>query len=62
MILVLIIITKVTAGLRLTPYEERLKQLGPPTLRYRKTHGDIIIMYKILTGKVKSEDGLVQVN
>ena len=49
-----------TRGLRLAPYEERPKQLGLPTLSYRRTHGDMIMMYTILTGKVKSEDDQVQ--
>ena len=32
------------------PYPERLKLLGLPTLAYRRTRGDMIEVYKILTG------------
>ena len=32
-------------------YEERLKYLNLPTLKYRRLRGDMIDAYKIFTGK-----------
>ena len=32
-------------------YEERLRKLQLPTLRFRRLRGDMIETYKILTGK-----------
>jgi len=36
-------------------YSERLKRLNLPTLRYRRQHGDMIEVYKILHGIYVSE-------
>ena len=36
-------------------YSERLKKLKLPTLTYRRHRGDIIEVYKILTGKYDPE-------
>ena len=33
-------------------YEERLKSLNLPTLKYRRARGDMIETYKIITGKI----------
>ena len=47
--------TKVIPGLSELSYEERLKKLKLPTLKYRRTRGDMIEMFKILTGKYDSD-------
>lgn len=44
--------TKMVAGLRHTPYEDRLKLLKTTSLRARLERGDQIETYKIVTGKV----------
>ena len=41
--------TKVVPTLSLLPYEERLKLLYLPTLKYRGRRGDMIIVYKMLS-------------
>ena len=33
------------------PYQERLERLKLPILAYRRTHGDMIEVYKLLQGK-----------
>ena len=43
--------TKLVLGLAELSYEERLRKLGLPTLKYRRKRGDMIEMYKILTNK-----------
>ena len=43
--------TKQIPGMSDLPYEERLKKLKLPTLAYRRTRGDMIEVYKILTKK-----------
>ena len=43
--------TKQIPGFRDLSYEERLRKLKLPTLKYRRIRGDVIEMYKILTGK-----------
>ena len=35
-------------------YEERLKSLNLPTLKYRRARGDMIETYKIITEKYES--------
>ena len=42
--------TKMVPGLREVPYPERLRRLDLPCLRYRRLRGDMIYMYKYLTG------------
>ena len=44
--------TKIVPTLSLLPYEERLKLLDPPTLKYRRRRGDMIITYKMLNGLI----------
>ena len=36
-------------------YEERLRALKLPTLAYRRLRGDLIEVYKIMSGKADSE-------
>jgi hypothetical protein len=38
-------------GLSSLSYEDRLRKLKLPTLAYRRSRGDMIELYKILTGK-----------
>ena len=44
--------TKLVPHLRSLPYEERLRQLNLPSLLHRRRRGDMILVYKILTGKM----------
>ena len=46
--------TKQVPGLKDMSYSSRLKELGLPTLAYRRLRGDLIETYKILTGKYDS--------
>ena len=46
--------TKQIPGFKDLSYENRLRRLKLPTLKYRRIRGDIIEMYKILTGKYDS--------
>ena len=43
--------TKLIKHLSQLPYEERLKQCGLTTLEKRRSRGDLIEAYKIITGK-----------
>ena len=47
--------TKLIPGFKELSYEERLKKLHLPTLKYRRVRGDMIELYKILSGKYDSE-------
>ena len=46
--------TKLIPGYKELDYKERLKGLNLPTLSYRRLRGDMIEIYKILTGKYDS--------
>ena len=48
--------TKLVPGLNQLSYPERLKKLKLPTLAYRRTRGDMIQAYKILTDNKDSYD------
>ena len=39
------------------PYEERIRQIGLTTLEKRRVRGDLIEMYKLLTGKENIDKG-----
>ena len=43
--------TKLVPTLKKMNYEQRLKKLGIPTLAYRRKRGEMIEMFKILSGK-----------
>ena len=43
--------SKQIQGLSSLSYEDRLRKLKLPTLAYRRSCGDMIELYKILTGK-----------
>ena len=47
--------TKMVPGLSDLSYSDRLKRLNLPTLSYRRKRGDMIEMYKILSGKYDTE-------
>ena len=42
----------------IVPYEERLKQLELPTLKYRRLSGDMITTYRMLHGGFDTEVAL----
>ena len=44
--------TKGVTGISSLPYEERLRCLKLPSLQHRRRRGDMIMTYKIITGKV----------
>jgi len=46
--------TKLITSLKHKPYEERLRILNLPTLKFRRIRGNMIEVYKILTGKYDS--------
>ena len=47
--------TKLIHGLKHLSYNERLKRLKLPTLKFRRARGDMIEVYKIITGKYDVE-------
>ena len=47
--------TKLVLTVKKLCYEERLRKLKLPTLKYRRIRGDMIEMYKIFAGKYDSE-------
>ena len=46
--------TKLIPGCKELDYKERLKRLNLPTLSYRRLRGEMLEIYKILTGKYDS--------
>ena len=46
--------TKLVPGLSNLPYEERLRKLDLPTLKFRRMRGDMIEVFKITSGKYDS--------
>ena len=47
--------TRLVSSIRHLTYIERLESLGLPSLHYRRKRGDMIQVYKILTGKERIE-------
>ena len=47
--------TRMVKGLRKLAYNERLMRLKLPTLKFRRKRGDMIDVFKILTGKYDGE-------
>ena len=43
--------TRLVPSLRHLPYQERLEKLGMPSLSYRRRRGDMIAVFKIMTGR-----------
>jgi len=54
--------TRWVPSLRNLSYEERLKRLNLPTLEERRIRGDMIMMYKCVTGKeeIDKEDYIIR--
>ena len=50
--------TKALKGMWNVPYEERLKHLELPTLKYRRLRGDMITTYRMLHGGFDNEVAL----
>ena len=44
--------TKIVSSLREKPYRERLQELNLPTLEYRRTRQDLILLWNITTGNI----------
>ena len=53
--------TKLIPKLKNLPYEERLKKLKLPSLKYRRMRGDMINVYKILNNE-KSDNKMLKLN
>ena len=49
--------TRMVHNIRHLNYTERMKELGLPTLQYRRSRADMIEIYKILNGIDKCEKG-----
>jgi len=43
--------TKLVTAVKKCKYEERLKRLNLPTIKFRRIRGDMIKIYKIFSGK-----------
>ena len=55
--------TRMIATLKDRHYTERLKALDLPSLEYRRKRGDMIMYYKLMTGKVEiNRDELFTLN
>ena len=50
--------TKLVSSLKTLSYENRLKKLNLPTLSFRRLRGDMIEVYKIVTGKYGKNNSL----
>ena len=50
--------TKLVVSLKKLSYEERLRKLNLPTLKFRRLRGDMIEVYKIVTGKYGKNNNL----
>lgn len=50
--------TKMVKSLHGLSYEDRLKELKLPTLKHRRLRGDIIIMYKVTHGLLRTSIGI----
>ena len=51
--------TKSVESVKHWSYEDRLKKLGIPTLKYRRPRGDLIEVFKIITNKDNNGKDLV---
>ena len=54
--------TKLLPNLKNLPYEERLKKLNLPTLKYRRLRGDLINVYKIVSNEKSGNKHLLPLN
>ena len=51
-------VTKMVPELRQFSYPERLEQMNIPTLKYRRTRGDMIMLHKMVTGRLRIHSAL----
>ena len=51
--------TKMVKNIRNLTYEERLRRMKLPSLKYRRRRGDMILVYKLVSGMLKT-DGIVK--
>ena len=49
--------TRISPGLKSLTYAERLRLLRLPSMQHRRRRGDMIMTYKIMTGKVNLDKG-----
>ena len=54
--------TKLMPQIRDLEYPERLWILKLPSIAYRRSRGDMIKVYKLLTGKYSTNEGLLKIN
>ena len=54
--------TKLIPNLKNLPYQDRLKKLKLPTLKFRRLRGDLINVYKILTNEKSGSKHLLPLN
>ena len=54
--------TKLVPKLRNKPYSQRLKELGLPSLTYRRLRGDMTAIYQIIHGSLDVQPGLLQLS
>ena len=54
-------VTKMVTGLSHTHYPDRLKHLNLPSLAYRRTRGDLITIFKLVTGRLKADANLLKI-
>ena len=47
--------TKLIRGLKGLSYKQRLERLRLPTLKYQRLRGDMIEVYKMITGKYNTD-------
>ena len=45
--------TKMVAAIKHLPYEDRLRRLKLPSLRYRRDRGDMLTVYNLLSNKIR---------
>jgi len=50
--------TKLISSIKHLPYEDRLKKLKLPSLKYRRARGDMIEVFKILNGYYDNIDNI----
>ena len=55
-------LTKLIPKIRDLEYPEGLRILKLPSIAYRRNQGDIIEVYKLLTGKYSTNEGLLKIN
>ena len=54
--------SKLVPAIRSKPYQERLRELGLPSLSFRRIRGDMITIYQILHGNLEVVENLLEVS